>query len=190
MRFSLRGKGIKLSMKDNSPIDLLPESVQAQKKFRKLVIQLAAVQVAIFLCIGAAVVGLHTLGRRAWDESHNLALRVHALRHGPEVAAAVHAQELSLRMAAEGAFLWAHAPAPFDPAWVTAIMEARGGGMTGLDYNGADFLITGVIGDIAGVEVHRQSILDTGLFMQVELGRIILREDDMYFYELWARVGR
>ena len=184
MGFSLRGRG----MKGHSSIDLLPESIQKQKKFRKLVIQLAALQAAIFLCIGAAAFGLRTLERRAWDESHGLALGIHALRHGPEVAAVAHAQELSLRMAAEDAFFRAHAPAPFDPAWVTAILETRGDNMTGLDYNGMDFLVTGVIGDIAGVEIHRQSILDTGLFAHVELGRIILQEYGAYFYELRVRV--
>ena len=182
MKFSFR--------KRNTSIDLLPESIQQRKGFRRIIIQLAAAQVAIFLCIGAAVVGLRMLEQRAWDESHELALGIYALRHGPEVAAAAHAHELSLRMAAEDAFFRTHSPADFDPGWVTAIMETLGGNMAVLDYNGTDFLITGIIEYIASIEAHRQSILDTGLFAQVELGRIILQENGMYFYELWARVER
>ena len=176
--------------KRHTHIDLLPESAQQQKRFRRLVIKLAALQAAVFLCIGAAWLGVRQLEGQAWDESRDLAARVYALRHGQEVAAAAQAHELALLMAAEEAFLRARAPGHFDPAWVTAIMEAPGGGMTGLGFDGSDFQITGVIEDIAAIEAHRQGILDTGLFAWVELGRINLQGDGVYFYELWARVGR
>ena len=182
MRFSF--------LKRHTHIDLLPESVRYKKRFRWLVIKLAALQVAIFLCIGTAGLSTRQLERRAWDESRDLAARVYALRHGQEVAAAAQVQALGQRMAAEEAFLRARAPGAFDPAWVTAIMEAPGGEMTGLGFNGADFQVTGMTQDIAAIEAHRQGILDAGLFARVELGRISLQDCGGYFYELWVRVGR
>ena len=172
----------------NTSIDLLPESVQKRKGFRKLVIRLAAAQVAIFLCLAAAVVGINVLERQAWDESHELTIHVNALRHGAAVEAAAYARELSLRIAAEDSFVEAHAPADFDPVWVTAIMQTSGGHMTAFYYSGAAILVTGMIGDMNAIEAHRQSILDTEVFTQVDLGRIILQECGQYFYELWVRL--
>jgi len=172
----------------NISIDLLPERIQKRKGFRKLIIRLVAAQVAIFLCLGAAVAGLNALEQQVWDESHNLNLRVHALRHGQAVVAVAYAHGLSLRLAAEDAFISAHAPANFDPHWLSAIVQADGGHMTNFYFTGTAILVTGILGDINAIEAHRQSILDTGSFEFVDFGRIILQDCGLYFYELTVRL--
>ena len=172
---------------NNTTLDLLPESVQKRKTFRKLVIRLAAAQVAIFLCIGLIVLGADMLEERAWEDAGSISRQVYALRHGPEVAAAAHVRDLGLQLATEVAFLQAHAPVDFKPIWLTAIVQARAEYMTALYYSAAGILITGLAQDIIAIETHRQNILDTSVFRYVELGRIILQDCGRYFYEL--RVG-
>jgi len=169
-------------------IDLLPESIQKRKGFRKLAIKLAAIQVAIFICIGTVVVGLTVLEQHAWDESHELNMAVYTLRHGQAVAAVAYARDLSLRIAAEDALIAAHAPAAFDPAWLSAIVQESGGQVVTFYYTGTAILITGMTRDIGAIEIHRQGIIDAGDFRAVDLGRINLEDCGRYFYELWVRL--
>jgi len=180
--------GLKFFARKNTTIDLLPESIQKRKIFRKLIIRLAAAQVAIFLCLAAAVIGIGVLEHRAQDDSREINLRISALRHGPYVTAAAYARDLGLRFAAEDAFVSAHAPGDFDPLWVTAILHASGEYITALYYTGESILVTGMLGDINAIEAHRQSILNTEAFKLVDLGRIILQDCGLYFYELWVRL--
>jgi len=179
---------IRFLEKENTSIDLLPESFQKRKSFRKQVIRLATAQVAIFLCIGLAVIGIHALERRAWDMAGELSRQVHTLRHGPDVVAAAYARDIIRRIAAEDAFLASRAPAAFDPNWMTAIMQASGGEMAILHYSGTGIVITGFSLDIAAVEAHRQEVLGTGLFGYVGLGQINLQDDGRYLYELRVRL--
>jgi len=172
----------------NATIDLLPESIQKRRQLRNLVIRLATVQVAIFLCIVLMFIGINALEQRAWERVTEINRQVYALRHGPEVAAVAYAHDITQRLAIEDALLQAHAPANFDPEWLTAIMQASGKEMTVLYYNNTAITITGISYDITAVEAHRQSIRDTGLFNYVELGRIILQDCGRYFYELHVRV--
>ena len=169
-------------------IDLLPERVQKRKGFRRLVIKLAAIQVAVFLCIAAAVAGLSALERQTWDSSHELQLAINTLRQGQAVAAAAYARELSLRIAAEDAFIAVHGPAAFDPGWLSAILLLEAGHMTNFHYTGIAILITGMSGDINAIEAHRQSIRDARDFRAVDLGRVMLQDCGRYFYELWVRL--
>jgi len=179
---------LKLRKDKHKTIDLLPENLQKRKAFRKLMIRLAAAQVAIFLLFVLAIAGIIALEQRAWDEVHDLSLHVHTLRHGPVVTAAAYARDIIQRQAAEDALLRAHAPAAFNPYWLAAIIEAGSGDITILYYSGAGIMITGMSESIIAVETHRQSILDTGVFSDVELGRIILQDDGRYFYELRVRL--
>ena len=165
-------------------IDLLPESVTAPKRYRKRVIQLAAAQVAIFLCLAAMAVALNLLERQAWDESHRLAMQVYTLRHGPAVTAAAYVQDITRRVAAEGFFLEANAPADFDPQWLTAIMSSDNGYMTTWDYSRGAIMLTGIVEDISKIETHRQSLLETEIFQYVRIGRVALQDGDRFFYEL------
>ena len=182
-------RGREAGLKRDSHIDLLPESVQKRKGFRKLLIRLAAAQAAIFLCIVAAIIGVGELERRTWDISDDLSFRVHVLRHGPEVAAVAYARDISARLAAEDAFVAAHGPREFDPVWITAIMYASDGHVVNLDYTGGGILISGRHENMTAIEAHRQSILDTGVFGGVELGRIILQYDGRYLFELQVLLG-
>ena len=169
-------------------IDLLPESLQKRKRFRKLVIKLAAAQVAIFLCLGGAIAGLSILESQAWADSHELTIGIHALRHGPAVAAMAYAHELSQQLAAEDAFISAYAPSDFDPTWLMAILQADDEHMTELSFGGATFLLTGMVRDITQIEAHRQRLLDKEMFSSVGLGRIIMQDDGRFFYELHVRL--
>ena len=174
--------------KKSMAIDLLPQSIQKRKRLRGLIFKLAAIQVAVFLCIGAVAVGLNALERQVWESSHDLNRDIYALRHGPAVAAVAYARDQSFRVAAEEAFVNASVPAIFDPLWLSAISDTCGGGMATFYYTGTAILVTGMSADISAVEIHRQSILDTGLFRAVDLGRVVLEDCGRYFYELWVRL--
>ena len=165
-------------------IDLLPESVQHPKRIRKLALRLAAAQVAIFLCIGLAVLGLHILENRVLDESLRLAGRINYLRHGPEVTALAYARDIHMQLMAAEAFLEANIPPYFDPEWVQAILEADTGYTTSLDYTGIFIMLTGITDYMVNIENHRQALLYTGVFSTVNLGRISLQEDGRLYYEL------
>ena len=180
---------IKFPTRKNMTIDLLPESVQKRKQFRRLVIRLATLQVAIFLCLGAAIFGVNALESRAWANSHELNLRIYTLRHGPYIEALAHARDIGQLLAAEDDFIRSFAPADFDPLWIKAIMQADDGNMTALDYGGTSILVTGVTARISTIEAHRQSILSTQMFRYVSNGRIILQEDGLFLYELRVVVG-
>ena len=168
-------------------IDLLPESVQKPKRYRKLLIRLAAAQVAIFIILAAAIIALNVLDSQAQADSQQWAQRINTLRHGPEVAAAAYARDIYRRLAAEEAFFYANLPADFDPVWIAAILEADQGHMTALDYNGGFILLTGIAEEMSTIESHRQSLLGTEIFEYVGHGRIVLQEDGRFFYEL--RIG-
>ena len=171
-------------------IDLLPESVQHPKRIRKLAVRLAAAQVAIFLCLGLVILGLHILQNRAWDESHRLNVRINYLRHGPEVTALAYARDIHMQLMAAEAFLEVNMPPDFDPAWVLAILEADTGYMTSLDYAGDFIMLTGITDYMEKIENHRQSLLDTEVFNAVNLGRISLQEDGRLYYELRIVIRR
>ena len=170
-------------------IDLLPESILSQKRLRKRMIQLAAAQVAIFLCLGMAIVVLHILEGQAWDESHMLAAQVYNLRHSPAVAAAADTHDITLRIAAEDAFFEANAPADFNPLWLTAIISAEDGNMTNLDYRQGTIVLTGIVEDMNTIENLRQNLIKAEIFEYVRLGRIML-QDSGFFYELRLGVIR
>ena len=171
-------------------IDFLPETVQGPKRVRRYKLRLAAAQAAIFLCIVLAALVLGMLERRAWDNTHRLALRISYLRHGPEVMAVAQARDMHARLAAAEAFLEDNMPEYFDALWVAAVLEADTGYMTSLDYGGVRFMLTGITDSMDSIEAHRQGLLDTGMFESVLLGRIIMQDDGRLFYELRVVVGR
>jgi len=170
--------------KTHTSIDLLPESIQGPKRLRRLVLRLATIQVAIFVCLAFVVLIFNILDQRAWEQSHRLDLRINYLRHGAEFMAVAQAREMHTRLAAGEIFLDANMPAYFDSQWVGAVLTADDGYMTSLDYGGVYIMLAGIVDDISKVEVHRQAVLDTGMFNTVGLGRIVLQDDGRFFYEL------
>ena len=165
-------------------IDLLPESLQKKKRFRKLMIKLATAQVAVFLCLAAAVIGMYALEEQAWTDSHALNLQVHALRHGPEVLAAAYARDIGHIIAAEENFIAANFPPDFDPVWIKAILEASEGYLIDLNYGGASIFISGEAEEMGSIEALRQRLLYPEIFSSVRLGRISLLSDGRFSYEL------
>ncbi|MCL2404420.1 MAG: hypothetical protein FWC92_02605 [Defluviitaleaceae bacterium] len=169
-------------------IDLLPENVNKLKTLRRFAIKLAAVQVAIFLCIGLMIYGINTLGQRAWEYTSELDRQVYAIRHMIDIDALAYARDIGQRLAAEDAFLQAYAPADFDPVWITSIIQAGSEHMVMLDYSSTGIMITGMSDDMTAIEAHRQDLTQTGVFGYVELGRIIMQDCGRYFYELRVRL--
>ena len=165
-------------------IDLLPESVQAKKRFRRRIRILAAIQAAMFICIGLVAVFLNALEHRAWDESFRLTAQINYMRQNQAVAAAVYTHDAAWRISAEEAFLEINASDEFNPTWLTAILSACDGSMTTLDYSRGFILLTGVADNMTKIESHRQSLLNTDVFLYVRIGRTALQECGRFFYEL------
>jgi len=165
-------------------IDLLPERVQRQKRARKLAFRLAAAQIAIFLCLVMAVIGLNALEQQAWEHSRYLTQEINALRYSDEVALVAYAMGIQLHLAAEDAFFEGSDPAEFDPIWLWAILSANKGHMSGLDFDGVSILLTGIVERFDDIEAFRQVLIYTDIFEYVGLGRIRSQGDDRFFYEL------
>ena len=170
--------------KNLTGIDLLPESVQAPKRFRKRIIKLAAVQAAIVLCIVLSAMALNALEQRAWDESLRLTMQVNALRHDLAVTVAAYTQDIVRRISAEEAFIEANAVDDFNPQWITAIISADAGNMIMLDYSHGFIMLTGMTDDMNNIEIYRQNLLETEIFHYVRIGRTALQEGGSFFYEL------
>jgi len=153
-------------------IDLLPEAAQRQKRNRKLIYVLAAAQVAVFLCLGLAVVGLRTLEQQAWEESGLLAQEINILRQSPEAEAAAQSREILFQLSFEEEFFELNAPVEFDPMWLEAILYADTEILTSLDYNGESIQIAGVVCDFSEIETFRLRLIETEIFGDVGLGSI------------------
>jgi len=160
-------------------MDLLPESVQSTRGKRTHVIRLATVQVAIFLCLGLAVFGMHNLVRRSEYALVNIRQEVNTLSNSPEILAAAYARD----RLHEDAFILAHGPLDFDPVWVGAILAADYGEMVALAYDGQFVLVTGAVDDIGQIEDFRQRLLAWDVFEDVNLGGIN-SQDDGFSFEL------
>ena len=173
-----------LFRKKLTSFDLLPESVQSPKRFRKRIIRLAAAQVAIFICLGAAAVALNVLDGQAWAESYRMDTLLASMRDDPAVTAATYTRDINQRLVAESAFFEAYAIADFNPLWVDAVISADTGYMTAMEYGQGIVLLTGMANDMVGIEKHRQNLLDTDIFDYVRLGRIMRQDDERFFYEM------
>jgi len=158
-------------------IDLLPESVQAHRRRKRYILKLAAVQVAIFLCLAGLVTWVRAIENSAWENSSRLSASLNTLRQYPANAHIGTYQE---------AVFFANTPGDFDPSWFTAIINANGGQMTSLSYAENTIMITGITDSALNIETHRKTIYASNIFTQVRLGRIDWQETGEIFYELWV----
>ena len=165
-------------------IDLLPEAIQRQKRNRKLIYVLAAVQAAIFLCLVLGIVWLNALERQAWEESGQLQQDINILRQNPAIEIAAHSREMMLHLAAEEVFFEFNAPAEFDPLWLEAILYADMGHLTGLDYDGIRIQITGIVYYFGDIEAFRLRLMESGIFGEVGLGSIRSQGDERFGFDL------
>ena len=165
-------------------IDLLPESVQIRKLHRKRIIKLAALQAAILLCLGLAIVAANALEGQAWEESHCLAVRINNLRQYQATAETIDARDINRRILAAEAFIEANAPTEFNPEWLATVLSADHGYMTTMDYSRGFILLAGAVDNINKIEIHRQNLLDAEIFVYVRMGRVSLQDEGTFYYEL------
>ena len=168
-------------------INLLPESIQQQQRNRKNLKWIAAVQVAIFLCIALLVSAFNAASHRSWGEANYEAERANAIAQDTRQLD-LTAQEQAQRQQAEADFLGNYAPPHFDAGWLFGVLVADTGNTTAISYDGRDILLTGQTDDIGNIESHRQRLLDTEGFIDVNLGRITQQTDNVFHYELRAIV--
>ena len=170
-------------MKSHKGIDLLPEEAQRQKRNRKLIYVLAATQVAIFLCLSLAVIGLRAIEGQAWEESGQLQQEINILRQSPEAEAAAQSREVLLYLAEEALF-FDNAPTEFDSLWLEAILYTDAEHLTGLVYDGLNIQITGIVDEFSEIEAFRLRLIETEIFEDVGLGSIQSLEQGWFRFEL------
>ncbi|MCL2360314.1 MAG: hypothetical protein FWC73_00705 [Defluviitaleaceae bacterium] len=164
-------------------IDLLPAGTQKQKRNRRLAIKLAAIQVAIFLCICVVVVGLRNLDARAQGESGQLLINISRLRYSHEVESAIRYRELDRHFTAEEEFFAINLHYTFDPIWLDTILEVARGSITSLDFDGIDIDITGIVYNFDEIESLRLSLSETNVFDVVGMGNIRSQGQGRFFYD-------
>ena len=140
-------------------MNLLPPRVIRKKSRRSLLMLLAAVQVAIFLVVGAAAVTVTRWEQQARIRSDELAVRLVAFSptHA-DTAAMLHTARA--RADQLEAFIRGVAPVPFDNRWLKEILYTipHGASLARLDYRDGELLLTGEVSDLSLVEVHRAAM--------------------------------
>jgi len=165
-------------------VNLLPEDVQARVRNKRLLPKLAVAQVAILVGIWLAVQMFGHLESEAWDDLRAANLALFTIQQSPEALAMENAQAMMALQADMGDFLYVHAPAGFNPAWLDAIIAAADTHLNELVYNGESFLLRGSVYNHAEIDVARQALDYTGLFAYVGLGSTRTMPDGRVNYEL------
>jgi len=170
-------------------INLLPHTIEKCKQNRRLKISMAVLQVAIFLCIGVAILFLYNWEQRIITQSYNLAESIATFDERPLLLVAELEHARAIRSYFDDFFL-ANVPEDFNTLWVAAILETLPDNATPtqLNYNQWEIVLLGEAGNIADAQMHRQKLVDAGLFEYVSLNSITLLGNGIYSYELHIRV--
>jgi len=170
-------------------INLLPPQIVLDKKARKLKIWMAALQVAIFLGIGAIVLVLQTVEQRTSSNLQELRTRIANLDERP-FELVLELEEMRTIERHFDLFFAENFPTTFNTEWITTILETLpyNASLTQFNYRQIEILLNGEVENIEDIETHRQGILNSELFEYVWLGQMRLLENGRYSYELRIRV--
>jgi len=171
-------------MLNHARVNLLPEDVQVRIRNRRLMPKLVLAQVVILFAIWLAVHMAGNLERQAWDDLRAANLTLFNIQQSPEAEALASAQAMVALQADMGEFLYMHAPAGFNPVWLDSIVAVVYEHLQELTYNGESFLLRGSVYSHAEIDVARQALDDTGLFVYVGLGSTRTTPDGRVIYEL------
>ena len=171
-------------------INLLPQWVAERKKSRRLIISLAILQLAVFLCIGAAIFLMQNWQQQAVERSATLHQNLAAHDETPALLAA-ELEQARLMARYFDEFILHHSPIQFQTVWVEAILQTLpyNAHLQNFNFSRTEIIVVGEIGDIANIELHRQGLLDSGLFEDVQIGRMSLLGSGMFSYALHIRVS-
>ena len=166
-------------------INLLPPAVEAVKKTRRAKIYMVAVQVAVFLCIGAVFLLLRYEEQRMVARSHALAERIAAFDDEPMLLVAELEQAHAMSRFYD-ALILENFPTAFDSLWVAGALEALPANvqLLQLSYSASGLVLLGEVRDIEDAYAYRQNLVDLQLFQDVALERLSLLENGMFNYEI------
>jgi Tfp pilus assembly protein PilN len=170
-------------------LNLFPPWMRERKRRRKLIYKLAFLQVVVFLLLAAAVAIVGKVERSAVDRSIQLA-RVLAEMDSAPILAAEAVRETEALLNQKHIFMETRLSMPFDPGWLTTILESvpETVRLAGLDYTAGFITLTVAAEDIYVINTHRQRLQETDTFESVLLGRINRQQDGNVVYELRLEV--
>ena len=170
-------------------MNLLPPWAKEPRQFRILIIRTVAIQVAFLLLVGLVVFVLSTLENRMLARSNQLSV----LLQDFDVLVEQAAQDADLARAYVfqlDDFFYMHRIHPFNPAWLTVLLETVpvGVDLVSAHYASETIVITAETTNIAIAEIHRRAIAQTDVFYDVRVGRVVGLGDYGYVYDLRIRV--
>lgn len=164
-------------------INLLPIEFQKKQQHRRLMIILTAVQLFVFLLLGATVLYMHGREQYAALRSAELTERLaHMDRTPVYLAEAVLEMERNQRMVEH--YIADNLPLIFNPCQLAAIIDiaAPGTQVRALEFMGAYMVLNAVADDMGYISNHRRRLAD--IFYPVVLGRMERLADGRVGYEL------
>lgn len=172
-------------------LNLLPHKIEQQKKSRKAKIRMIFIQVAIILCIGASVLFLRAIEQNILSRSYVLAQHLAAINEDP-LLLAIELENARATARYLDQFFLDNIPVEFEAVWVETILLALPGNVNiiQLNYNRSQIIILGEVEDIIDVGIYIQNLIDSEVFVYVDMGNIVLLENGLFSYELRIQVSR
>lgn len=169
-------------------LNLLPQHVLQYQRNRTLYTRMAITQIAILALFIVVALWVNMEYRHTQTQLQtqlNLLVVCESLPLQHELA---RLQELDAIVAE---FIEAHYPWGFDADWIAAILYAAPPQATimRIEYRRHNIVLEGTVVDAMYIEVHRQAVVDTGLFAHVWFGEMQLLECGNFSYVLRIGIG-